>query len=60
MTKEVFEKICKKEGHRPKIVVIHKGIPIDVDNAELILECCNCGAVSTVKGKWDNFVFKKV
>jgi len=54
MKKEVFEKTCKKNGHQPKIIDTHIGIPIDVDNAELILECCNCGAASTVKGKWEN------
>lgn len=54
MEKIEFEKKCKKEGHRPKIACFHVGIPTDVENAQVILECCNCGAVSTVKGKWEN------
>ena len=44
----------QKKGHQIKIVRIHMGIPIDIDNAELTLECRNCGAISTVKGKWEN------
>jgi hypothetical protein len=54
MGKKEFETECKKNGHQPKIVYFHKGIPIDTENAHVILECCSCGAVSTVKGKWDN------
>lgn len=54
MGKTEFEKKCKKEGHRPKITSFHIGIPTDTENATVILECCCCGAVSTVKGKWEN------
>jgi hypothetical protein len=54
MDKEKFEKICKKKGHQPKIASFHIGIPTDTENAKVILECCNCGAAATVKGKWEN------
>jgi hypothetical protein len=55
MGKKEFETECKKKkGHRPKIVSVFHGIPIDVEDVRVMLECCNCGAVSTIIAKWTN------
>ncbi len=52
MGKLEFESKCKKEGHKP--VIMMRNGDVNVEDEEIMLRCSVCDATCNVKCKWDN------